>query len=487
MFQGTGSGVGKSVLAAGFCRLLKNRGFRVLPFKAQNMALNSGVTPEGLEMGRAQFVQAEACGVFPDVRMNPVLLKPQGAGESQLIRMGKVVRTCSAREYYTMAEENFRIAKEAFDSLKTEADWIVMEGAGSPAEINLQATDIVNMRMAEYAGAKVILIGDIDRGGVFAWLKGTYDLIQAQHRPLLHGMLINKFRGDVSLLQPGIEQFKQIVPVPVMGVIPWREMKLEDEDSQNLQSKIVPDAKLEIAIIRLPYISNFTDFDPLKQLSGISVRFVNSVAELESAELIIIPGSKNTLYDLRFLHQKGFAEKLKQLSGHTWILGICGGFQMLGEKVDDPENMESSGKSGTGDSEYGLGLLPMKTVLAGDKKLVRREYQGQNWLAGLNWTGYEIHLGQTEFHENPQEPFVVPEVPELHKAALGVIERKRKIIGTYIHGWLESPEIIQKLFALLSSETFDIPFSFQENKEREMDELALFLEEHCDVEKILQN
>jgi len=344
MFQGTGSGVGKSVLAAGFCRLLKNRGFRVLPFKAQNMALNSGVTPEGLEMGRAQFVQAEACGVFPDVRMNPVLLKPQGAGESQLIRMGKVVRTCSAREYYTMAEENFRIAKEAFDSLKTEADWIVMEGAGSPAEINLQATDIVNMRMAEYAGAKVILIGDIDRGGVFAWLKGTYDLIQAQHRPLLHGMLINKFRGDVSLLQPGIEQFKQIVPVPVMGVIPWREMKLEDEDSQNLQSKIVPDAKLEVAIIRLPYISNFTDFDPLKQLSGISVRFVNSVAELESAELIIIPGSKNTLYDLRFLHQKGFAEKLKQLSGHTWILGICGGFQMLGEKVDDPENMESSGK-----------------------------------------------------------------------------------------------------------------------------------------------
>lgn len=487
MFQGTGSGVGKSVLAAGFCRLLKNRGFRVLPFKAQNMALNSGVTPEGLEMGRAQFVQAEACGVFPDVRMNPVLLKPQGAGESQLIRMGKVVRTCSAREYYTMAEENFRIAKEAFDSLKTEADWIVMEGAGSPAEINLQATDIVNMRMAEYAEAKVILIGDIDRGGVFAWLKGTYDLIQAQHRPLLHGMLINKFRGDVSLLQPGIEQFKQIVPVPVMGVIPWREMKLEDEDSQNLQSKIVPDAKLEVAIIRLPYISNFTDFDPLKQLSGISVRFVNSVAELESAELIIIPGSKNTLYDLRFLHQKGFAEKLKQLSGHTWILGICGGFQMLGEKVDDPENMESSGKSGTGDSEYGLGLLPMKTVLAGDKKLVRREYHGQNWLAGLNWTGYEIHLGQTEFHENPQEPFVVPEVPELHKAALGVIERKRKIIGTYIHGWLESPEIIQKLFALLSSETFDIPFSFQENKEREMDELALFLEEHCDVEKILQN
>ena len=493
MFQGTGSGVGKSVLAAGFCRLLKNRGFRVLPFKAQNMALNSGVTPEGLEMGRAQIVQAEACGVFPDVRMNPILLKPQGYGVSQLIRMGKVVRNCSAREYYTMAEENFRIAKQAFDSLKTEADWIVMEGAGSPAEINLQATDIVNMRMAEYAGAKVILVGDIDRGGVFAWLKGTYDLIQAQHRSLLHGMLINKFRGDVSLLESGIEQFNEIVPVPVLGVIPWREMLLEDEDSQNLQSKIDPEAKLDVAIIRLPHISNFTDFDPLKQISGISVRFVTSVLDLESADLIILPGSKNTLFDLRFLNEKGFAEKLNQLSGRTWILGICGGFQMLGEAVEDPNNMESSGASGeaetsgTGGCESGLGLLPMTTVLEGDKKLVRRRYKGINWLNGLDWSGYEIHLGRTEFHKNPQESFVTEEVTAANDSSLGVIDRKQKIIGTYIHGLLESPEVTQKLLALLTAETFDIPLSFQETKEREMDELALFLEEHCEVEKILAN
>ena len=493
MFQGTGSGVGKSVLAAGFCRLLKNRGFRVLPFKAQNMALNSGVTSEGLEMGRAQIVQAEACSVFPDVRMNPILLKPQGSGVSQLIRMGKVVRNCSAREYYTMAEENFRIAKQAFDSLKTEADWIVMEGAGSPAEINLQATDIVNMRMAEYAGAKVILVGDIDRGGVFAWLKGTYDLIQAQHRSLLHGMLINRFRGDVSLLEPGIEQFNEIVPVPVLGVIPWREMLLEDEDSQNLQSKIDPEAKLDVAIIRLPHISNFTDFDPLKQISGISVRFVNRIPDLESADLIILPGSKNTLFDLRFLHEKGFAEKLNQLSGRTWILGICGGFQMLGEAVEDPNNMESSGASGeaetsgTGGCESGLGLLPMTTVLEGDKKLVRRRYKGINWLNGLDWSGYEIHLGRTEFHKNPQESFVTEEVTAANDSSLGVIDRKQKIIGTYIHGLLESPEVTQKLLALLTAETFDIPLSFQETKEREMDELALFLEEHCEVEKILAN
>ena len=493
MFQGTGSGVGKSVLAAGFCRLLKNRGFRVLPFKAQNMALNSGVTSEGLEMGRAQIVQAEACSVFPDVRMNPILLKPQGYGVSQLIRMGKVVRNCSAREYYTMAEENFRIAKQAFDSLKTEADWIVMEGAGSPAEINLQATDIVNMRMAEYAGAKVILVGDIDRGGVFAWLKGTYDLIQAQHRSLLHGMLINRFRGDVSLLESGIEQFNEIVPVPVLGVIPWREMLLEDEDSQNLQSKIDPEAKLDVAIIRLPHISNFTDFDPLKQISGISVRFVTSVPDLESADLIILPGSKNTLFDLRFLHEKGFAEKLNQLSGRTWILGICGGFQMLGEAVEDPNNMESSGASGeaetsgTGGCESGLGLLPMTTVLEGDKKLVRRRYKGINWLNGLDWSGYEIHLGRTEFHKNPQESFVTEEVTAANDSSLGVIDRKQKIIGTYIHGLLESPEVTQKLLALLTAETFDIPLSFQETKEREMDKLAQFLGDHCEVEKILAN
>jgi len=493
MFQGTGSGVGKSVLAAGFCRLLKNRGFRVLPFKAQNMALNSGVTSEGLEMGRAQIVQAEACSVFPDVRMNPILLKPQGSGVSQLIRMGKVVRNCSAREYYTMAEENFRIAKQAFDSLKTEADWIVMEGAGSPAEINLQATDIVNMRMAEYAEAKVMLIGDIDRGGVFAWLKGTYDLIQAQHRSLLQGMLINKFRGDVSLLESGIEQFNEIVPVPVLGVMPWREMLLEDEDSQNLQSKIDPEAKLDVAIIRLPHISNFTDFDPIKQISGISVRFVTSVPDLESADLIILPGSKNTLFDLRYLHEKGFAEKLNQLSGRTWILGICGGFQMLGEAVEDPNNMESSGASGEaetsgkGGCESGLGLLPMTTVLEGDKKLVRRRYKGINWLNGLDWSGYEIHLGRTEFHKNPQESIVIEEVTAANDSSLGVIDRKQKIIGTYIHGWLESPEVTQKLLALLTAETFDIPLSFQETKEREMDELALFLEEHCEVEKILAN
>ena len=296
MFQGTGSGVGKSVIAAGFCRLLKNRGYQVRPYKSQNMALNSGVTPDGLEIGRAQIVQALACGVEPDARMNPILLKPQGPGVSQLIRMGKVVQTFSAREYYTLAEENFEVAKEAMRSLREECDWLVIEGAGSPAEINLQKTDIVNMRLAEAAEARVMLIGDIDRGGVFAWLKGTYDLIQPQHRSLLKGMLINKFRGDVNLLQPGIDMFAEHVPVPVLGVIPWLELDLEDEDSQNLKSKRIPDPEITVAVVRLPYLSNFTDFDPLKQVEGLSLVFTKNPDELEQADLIILPGSKNTLH-----------------------------------------------------------------------------------------------------------------------------------------------------------------------------------------------
>ena len=475
MFQGTGSGVGKSVMVTGFCRLLKNRGLTVRPFKAQNMSLNSGVTSDGLEIGRAQIVQAEACGVSPDVRMNPILLKPQGSGVSQLIRMGKVSRTCSAHEYYSLTEENFQVVRKAFDSLKSESDWIVMESAGSPAEINLQSKDIVNMRMANYAGAKVILIGDIDKGGVFAWLKGTYDLIQPEYRSLMQGILINKFRGDVSLLEPGIEQFEEIVPVPVLGVIPWREMEIEDEDSQNLRSKIDHEAVLDVAVIRLPHISNFTDFDPLKKIDGISVRFVKNVNELGNADLIIIPGSKNTLADLAFLHEKGFAAKLKNLRGNTWILGICGGFQMLGESVNDPHDMEAGGQ-GTG-----LDFLPMTTVLEGDKQLEKREYQGQNLLEGLCWTGYEIHLGRSEIRSSELESIVKID------SSLCVIDRKQKIIGTYIHGWLESTAVTKRLLTLVSPEPFDIPFSFQQTKEREMEELAIFLEEYCDVESILSN
>jgi len=291
----------------------------------------------------------------------------------------------------------------------------------------------------------------------------------------MQGILINKFRGDVSLLEPGIKQFEELLPVPVLGVIPWREMELEDEDSQNLRSKIDHEAVLDISVIRLPHISNFTDFDPLKKIKGLSVRFVKNVDELGETGLIILPGSKNTLADMAFMHEKGFSEKLKNLWGNTWILGICGGFQMLGESVDDPHDMEAGGLGS------GLGFLPMTTVLEGDKQLEKREYQGQNWLEGLSWSGYEIHLGRSEIRINELESIVKNDV------SLGVIDRKQKIIGTYIHGWLESPEIIRRLLALVSPEPFDIPVSFQQTKECEMEELADFLEEYCDVESILRN
>ncbi len=473
MFQGTGSGVGKSVLAAGFCRLLKRRGYRVRPFKAQNMALNSGVTGDGLEIGRAQMVQAFACGVDPDARMNPVLLKPQGPGVSQLIRMGRVAGVFSAREYYRQAEVNFGVALRALNSLREECDWVVIEGAGSPAEINLQSTDIVNMRLAESAQARVMLIGDIDRGGVFAWLKGTYDLVQEKHRPLIKGLLINKFRGDVSLLQPGIEQFAQHVPVPVLGVIPWRELDLEDEDSQNLRSRIAPGERLSVAVVRLPYISNFTDYDPLKQVPDVSVRFIRDPVELKNADLVILPGSKNTILDLRFLRERGFADELLRLQDRTWVLGICGGFQMLGTCVEDPGGMESGG------SEPALGMLRMTTVLGGDKRLARREYCGRGWLQGVSWSAYEIHLGSSRWDADPPGPFV------LENETLGVIDHEKRVLGTYLHGMLESPEVMRRLLALVSREEFAVPDSFREIRERELDELARFLGEHCDVDRVL--
>lgn len=476
MLQGTGSGVGKSLLAAGLCRWLANRDFRVLPFKAQNMALNSGVTPDGKEIGRAQVLQAEACRVAPDVRMNPVLLKPQGPGVSQLVRMGEAIRVCSAREYYTLAEENFRVVQKAFASLKTEADWLILEGAGSPAEINLQATDIVNMRMAEHAQARVIVVGDIDRGGVFAWLKGTYDLVQDRHRPLIQGFLINKFRGDVSLLQPGIQQFGEHVPVPVLGVIPWREFALEDEDSQNLRSHLVPGARLEITVVRTPYLSNFTDFDPLKQIPGVSVRFTRNPDDLASARLILLPGSKNTVHDLRFLHESGLSDELRRLHGRTWIAGVCGGYQMLGTAVDDPDGIEDGG------SLPGLGLLNLQTRMAPEKTLVRREYSGTGWLNGLRWPAYEIHHGRTEFtaSASPSAAPFVADAPDL-----GVIDFKNRVLGTYLHGFFDTPEIVRQVLSLLTPESFELPPAFHDLKERELDELAEFLDEHCDVPRLL--
>ncbi|SVD17885.1 uncharacterized protein METZ01_LOCUS370739, partial [marine metagenome] len=303
---------------------------------------------------------------------------------------------------------------------------------------------------AEAASARVMLIGDIDRGGVFAWLKGTYDLIQGHHRPLLKGMLINKFRGDVSLLHPGISMFEEHVPVPVLGVIPWREIELEDEDSQNLESRLVPDPKIRVVVVRLPYLSNFTDFDPLRQIEGLSLRFSRRISDLEDADLIILPGSKNTLNDLNFLKRSGFAEELQRLSGKTWIMGICGGYQMLGDRVEDPQGMEYGG------SETGLGLLPMQTTLGGDKQLVRHEYQGKNWFEGIRCSAYEIHLGRSFFTAQPPIPLMQGQ------KNLAVVDPENRILGTYLHGLLESSGVLKKLFQKVSGTAIEVPESFEE-------------------------
>lgn len=467
MFQGTGSGVGKSLVTAGFCRLLSDIGVKVAPFKSQNMALNSGVVDSGLEMGRAQILQAEAARVAPDVRMNPILLKPQGNSSSQLVRMGKVAGTYSAREYYTLSLENFEIVKDAYDSLASEYDLIVIEGAGSPAEINLQKTDIVNMKMAQYAQSDVYIIGDIDRGGVFAWMKGTYDLVPADTRELIKGFIINKFRGDVTLLQPGIDMFAEHVPVPVAGVLPFQYNTLEEEDSQDISSDKIDDRKPTVGVIRLPKISNFSDFAPLKANDNINLLYVEKPAELSMCDVIILPGSKSTVGDMIYLREKGFADVI--LNSGKPVIGICGGFQMLGKMISDPDGIE-----GDKPQTEGLGLFDMNTVIKGEKRLEHVSYEGADVLSGLTVGGYEMHMGVTEVNGDYAQL----------AGEKDVLISSEKAVGTYLHGVFESGKVTEKLFALaglnISAE------NYIDEKERQLNSLAKMIKENCDIDKILK-
>ncbi|MBW6509787.1 MAG: cobyric acid synthase [Desulfuromonadales bacterium] len=471
MFQGTGSGVGKSLITAGFCRLLQQRGVRVAPFKSQNMALNAGVTADGLEMGRAQILQAEAACLAPDVRMNPILLKPQGQSRSQLVRLGRVTGTYSAREYYTLSSENLAIASAAYDSLSSEYDFIVLEGAGSPAEINLQGTDIVNMRMAQYAGSRVFVVGDIDRGGVFAWLKGTYDLVPDAARSLIHGFLINKFRGDVSLLQPGIEMFADLVPVPVQGVIPWLRLSLEEEDSQDLASDTDKmNTRLRVGVVRLPHISNFSDFAALKAMEEVHLTYLHNPAELSHCDLVILPGSKYSLHDLDFLQRSGFATSLHAVAGRIPIMGICGGLQMLGERLEDPHGVE--GQPG---AVQGLGLLPLTTIMARNKTLRKGSWAGMGRWAGQTLSGYEMHVGRS---------CVASGVEHLSADGLCLWDGSRRIFGTYLHGLFDSAANLRILAELLR---LPLPVvDYQNEKERQLNLLAQTLEEHCDIDAMLE-
>jgi adenosylcobyric acid synthase len=441
MIQGTASNAGKSLLCAGLCRIFAQDGYRVAPFKSQNMALNSAITAEGFEIGRAQYVQAMAAGVLPSVDMNPVLLKPTSHVGSQVIVSGVPRATLSAREYYQYKKNLRPEIEAAYRRLSTDNDIIVIEGAGSPAEINLMADDFVNMGMAKIADAPVLLCGDIDRGGVFASLYGTVKLLEIEEQDRIKGLIINKFRGDVEILRPGLGTLEELTGKPVLGVVPMLQVDIDDEDS--LSSRLGRGDRvglIDIAVIRLPRISNFTDFNPLERMEQVSLRYVDDPRDLGAPDLVILPGTKNTLDDLKWLRQNGLEAKLLQHAGAGGaLLGICGGYQMLGEAISDPEGVEGGG------TLRGLGLLPGRTVFRGEK--TRTQVKGTftaasgifAGMAGTAFTGYEIHMGETA---NPCPAMALRDQTGREKTDG---QSQGNVLGCYIHGLFDRGECAKAL------------------------------------------
>ena len=466
MVQGTMSGAGKSLLCAALCRIFAQDGYRAAPFKSQNMALNSFVTRDGLEMGRAQVVQAQAAGVEPDVRMNPILLKPSSDIGSQVIVNGEVRGDMPAKEYFRRKKALIPDILRAYNSLADEFDIIVIEGAGSPAEINLKADDIVNMGLARLVDAPVLLAGDIDRGGVFAQLYGTVELLEPDERARICGLLINKFRGDVEILRPGLAMLEEKTRLPVVGVVPYLKVDIEDEDSlsDRLQQKnaVKP---LDVAIVRLPHISNFTDFMPLEQHPLLGVRYVQAARELGMPDLIILPGTKNTVNDLLWLRQCGLETAVQKLARRgTPVLGVCGGYQMLGGMLDDSAGTES----GRPQTLRGLELLPTRTVFILEKRRAQVTATAAAPFAGAALTGYEIHTGRTTVEGAPFCT-LADGTPE------GCVQGS--VFGTYLHGLFDSGELTEKLAALLcrrkglAPETA-APLTMQAYREQQFDLLA---------------
>ena len=485
MIQGTASNAGKSLLAAGLCRIFKQDGYRVAPFKSQNMALNSAITPDGLEMGRAQVVQAEAAGVAPDARMNPILLKPTSNVGSQVIVNGVPRGTMPAGEYFHYRKTLIPEVMAAYESLSADYDIIVIEGAGSPAEINLRQDDIVNMGMARRANAPVLLCGDIDRGGVFASLYGTVKLLEPDEQDLIRGLIINKFRGDVGILRPGLGQLEELTGKPVLGVVPMLDVDVDDEDSLSTRlSKSGKVGLVDIAVIRLPRLSNFTDFNPLERMDEVTLRYVGSVKELGNPDLIILPGTKNTMDDLRWLRQSGLeAAILKHASAGGAVAGICGGYQMLGQNVSDPDGVEGGG------TLRGLGLLPAETVFQGEK--TRTRVTGRFLapegifaeLAGVPFEGYEIHMGRTESAAAPLAEFST-QTGERRADGLSA----GNVWGCYVHGLFDKAEAAEALVnALLKAKGLDraaASVDWQAYAQQQYDKLADGLRESLDMEQI---
>ncbi|MBE6054825.1 MAG: cobyric acid synthase [Clostridium sartagoforme] len=486
MFLGTASSVGKSTIATAFCRYFKNKGMKVAPFKALNISLNSYVTEDGLEMGRAQVVQADACEIKPKDWMNPVLLKPSGNMKTQVIVNGKVKCNMDAYKYKELNKELKEVVKDTYEKISKSYDLIILEGSGSCAEINLRESDIANMNMAKVSNSPVILVADIDRGGVFASVVGTIMLLDEEERNRVKGVIINKFRGNMESFKPAMRQLEEIINIPVLGAMPYFNIDLEDEDSvtERLSNKSSDNKGLEIVIIRLPYMSNFTDFNALTRLDNVSVRYVDKAKEIGNPHLIILPGSKNTINDLRFLKENGIYNEILRLEKrNTTILGVCGGYQMLGDIVDD-----SLGVEGDKRTEKGFGLLPIRTIFNKDK--ITKQSSGKiisNIIGELNNIkvyGYEIHNGKTEII-NKNNIFIKLNNGEV----AGAINNKGNVLGTYLHGVFEQGDFL-KVFInslLIKNEIikdYDEITSYTDHKLREFDKLSEILQENIDIEKV---
>ena len=442
MVQGTSSSAGKSLLVAGLCRLYARRGIRVVPFKAQNMSNNAAICPDGAEIGRAQANQAHAAGLDPHVDMNPVLIKPEADSRAQVVVMGKAWHTLDAREYYPKRDELWPLVTAALDRLREQYELVIIEGAGSAAELNLKHLDIVNMAVAKHAQAPVLLVGDIDRGGIFAQLIGTTSLLDEEERQLLRGFVVNKFRGDIALFQDGVEIIEHRSGKPVLGVLPYiHDLLIPEEDAVVLEegggSSL--QGNIDIAVIHLPRIANFDEFDALKAEAGVRLRYVSSPEDLGQPDAIIIPGTKSTIGDLEWLRTRGFEPALQaHVSGGGALVGICGGYQMLGQRILDPQSIESDKTE-----ENGLAFLPVETRFEGEKATHQSQVHieaGPGWMADLkgeSLTGYEIHMGRTE---SPQPWLrIAQRNGQPAKRLDGAASPDAKVWGCYIHGIFDNP------------------------------------------------
>ncbi len=490
MVVGTASSAGKSLLVTAFCRIFKRRGLRVAPFKSQNMSLNSFVTAEGHEMGRAQVAQAEAAGLLPSSLMNPILLKPTADSKSQVIVNGRVYGNMTAAEYYACKDKFRPLVSEAYRKLAEGSDAVFIEGAGSPAEINLMENDFVNMGLAAMLDAPVVLVGDIDRGGVFASLYGTVKLLPPEDQARFRGLIVNKFRGDIKILEPGLARLEELLNIPVLATLPYGRFAIDEEDS--LSERLAPapsggqPASINIAVPRLPRLAIFTDFAVFDAMPGVALRYADEPSQLDEADLIILPGSKNTIEDMLYLTQTGFADKLKKLAAQgRVIVGICGGFQMLGRAIHDPLALESSAKS-----IAGLGLLDIETTFAAEKHTRQSSLALASSLpgplaalGGFVIDGYEIHHGETPVGPGLTRLFAQGE--------LGAANEAGNVFGSYLHGFFDNMRFtaeflnqLRRAKGLPALESSGLPASYAAFKEKEYDRLADMVEERLPFEKI---